>query len=71
MVQLPTFSLTSSVFIIPFNNYLPVISVFLSSLDYAMIAVISGDFNTSSFLMGYIAPSQIFISLGCLTLHIP
>lgn len=71
MVQFLTFSLTSSVFIISFNNCLPVISVFLSSLDYAMIAVISGDFNACSFLMGYIAPSQVFISLGCLTLHIP
>lgn len=48
MVQLLTFSLTSSVFIIPFNNYLPVISVFLSSLDYAMIAVISGDLHLPS-----------------------
>lgn len=64
MIWLLTSSLISSDFLIPFNSCLPAILVFLPSLEYAMIAVIAGDFNTCSFFLGYFSLSNIYLFVG-------
>lgn len=70
MIWLLIPSLTSSVFIIPFNNCIPVILVFLPSLEHTMIGCQFRFYYTVPSSQG-ISPSQIFICLRCLIIQIP